>query len=149
MKPITQQIVGTPGEGDCLAACAASILETDIDAFAAMATLDNDTWFETFIDALARLGYTAFAMEAERLIAWPGYQIAIGDSPRHSNTDSHAQPGEKHAVVALYGDVVHDPHPSRTGIASVDYFIVLVPLKREPYRLTPESTDTGNVRSVL
>jgi hypothetical protein len=48
-----------------------------------------------------------------------GYHIGAGRSPRKLD----------HACVFLDGELVHDPHPSRAGIASVDRWYLFLPIK--------------------
>jgi hypothetical protein len=53
-------------------------------------------------------------------IAPPGYHIACGKSPRLKH---------QHAVVALDGKIVHDPHPTRAGLdGEIASWILLIPL---------------------
>ena len=49
-----------------------------------------------------------------------GYAIACGPSPR--------RPGFDHCVVVRDGDLVHDPHPDKTGIGSTESYEIVVPL---------------------
>jgi hypothetical protein len=53
-------------------------------------------------------------------IAPPGYHIATGKSPRSDQV---------HAVVALDGRIVHDPHPSRAGLdGAIASWIIFMPV---------------------
>jgi len=55
---------------------------------------------------------------------WPkGYHILGGPGPR----------GFGHSVVGLNGEMVHDPHPSREGILSVEDYTILI--AKQPQRL--------------
>lgn len=122
MKPV-DQLVFDEGKGDCFRACVASLLELGVEevpnfilerdmhkaaeqwladrglTVLAMCFPDDETMSRTFIDPPAR------------------YCIFTGVSPR-KNEDGTTR---YHAVVgrtAGYGiDVVHDPHPSRAGLA--------------------------------
>lgn len=49
-----------------------------------------------------------------------GFAIGSGHGPR----------GHHHAVIVRGGEVWHDPHPSRDGIAQIDHFEVLIQLVR-------------------
>jgi len=49
-----------------------------------------------------------------------GFSIACGVGPR----------GNLHAVVAEGDEITHDPHPDRTGLVNVHYYVVLVPSPR-------------------
>jgi hypothetical protein len=120
--------IGTD-EGDCLMAAAASILEIELAELPPI-TRDNDAeWFNVFRDAMRERGFDVVERANDPPLAPNGYAIAIGLSPRNQGT-------ENHAVVALDGAVVHDPHPTRTGISRIDYWLMLVPLARTPARVS-------------
>lgn len=111
MKPVVQTILTAPG-GDCFPACIASILEMDL---AEVPNYQGEHWQHHYHAWLAPLGlaFLTTNIPSEELIAsWPGmvlpgYTILAVDSPRH--------PGHLHAVVALDGVVVWDPHPAATA----------------------------------
>lgn len=126
MIPVDQ----TAGEaGDCLMACVASILEIELEE---LPLIPDREWFPIFEKALRDRGYHVLVVElGTPPIAPRGYCIGIGPSPR-------TKPEEKttdHACVLLDGDVVHDPHPTRTGLARLDYVILLIPIRRDAPRL--------------
>ena len=98
MKPVDQMfLVNRDGRGDCLRACVASILELnplDVPDFA----LFGHQWLQ------AMICYCDFDLDTPDEAK--GYWIAGGMSPR----------GIRHAVVYLDRQMVHDPHPSRSGL---------------------------------
>lgn len=52
-------------------------------------------------------------------IAPSGYHVACGKSPRSD---------QEHAVVALDGKIVHDPHPTRAGLdGGITWWILFHP----------------------
>lgn len=110
MKPVTQTILTAPG-GDCFPACLASILEMDL---ADVPNFQGDDWQLQYHDWLRPFGLalltTAIPADAqiERFadVVLPGYTILAVDSPRFAPL--------LHAVVALDGEVVWDPHPAAT-----------------------------------
>jgi len=61
----------------------------------------------------------------------PGLHLASGTSPR----------GTGHVVVRSGWQTVHDPHPSRADLASVDRLWVLVPVN--PARVRPPEPPLG------
>ena len=108
MIPITQTVLTAPG-GDCFPACLASILEMNL---ADVPNFQGSDWQRRYHDWLQPLGLamiTAGLPHEDDLRNWPeivlpGYTILAIDSPRF--------PGFFHAVVALDGQVVWDPHPA-------------------------------------
>jgi hypothetical protein len=118
MRPVDQRIFGS--WGNCLPACVASILEIPLDEV----PLFHDPTSSVYVPQVVKLNawlepkglYAmeyAFPWEATYMLP-KDYYILCGVSPRRPH------------VVVAYGDViVHDPHPSRAGLVSVDSFIVL------------------------
>lgn len=139
MKPVDMRKHTSTQDGDCLMACVASILEIDLAELPEITEANGLQWYEILTQALADRGFAIAdlwgdnyrdpdsanrpAVNARRYpaISPPGYAIAVGESPRDEG---------QHAAVALDGAIVHDPHPGRSGLVTVDYWIVLVPLAR-------------------
>ncbi len=125
MKPVDQTTFGprTNGKvGNCMSACIASLLELGIDDVPYfMGTEDepDDLWKKRINRWAAPYGFSFMHFKtAKGFTEWPpGYYVLTGRSPRGM-----------HAVVAKGKKMVHDPHPSRDGLKSVDGFAVLVPL---------------------
>lgn len=122
MKPVDQTRVGS--EGDCYAACIASLLElplADVPNFCA----DSSNWLEHADKWLREeheytlLGFRPRGEGAFYCIP-AMYHIMAGKSPR----------GVDHAVVAFQGKMVHDPHPTRAGLMAVDEYEYLVPCEK-------------------
>lgn len=114
MKPVTQtKFDGV--EGNCLMSCVASILEKPLDSLPYYNPSAND-WYGEFSAVMAEMGYhTDYFEGADN--APPGYSIISGMAAR----------GLGHACVALDGDLVHDPHPDRTGLTKIWDYIKLIP----------------------
>lgn len=125
--PVDQTGLG-PG-GNCLSACVASVLEIPL-AEVPNFNDDPEDWAEALLAWCdARQIDVDFSTEFP---APTGRHVILGGtSPRR-----HGRVG--HAVVALDGVVVHDPHPSRAGIVGEPWdWILLTPrgcdrLSRDP-----------------
>ena len=121
MTPVFQTKFGVqrwPFEpGDCLSACVASILEVPVQEVPGFVDLrdDRDGLWQDRLDAwLWPMGLVSAS--APPGAPPPGFSVAHGLSVK----------GNEHAVVAEDGCVVHDPHPSRTGLARVDGYLFFV-----------------------
>jgi len=110
MRKVDQTRFGK-GEGNCLAACVASITEIPLDLLALNWTSDEH-WYETLQREMARHGWT---VEYDTAEVPRGYCIASGDAAR----------GVTHSVVYFDGTLVHDPHPSRDGLLNEQSYITL------------------------
>lgn len=117
MKPVDQTLFG-PENGNCWAACIASILELPIDEVPNFGI--KKTWFPDTWNWLLERGYASlyFGPGDARHVPYC-YHIVSGRSPR----------GDwGHAVVALGEKLVHDPHPDRTFLrGAVEDAWVIVP----------------------
>jgi hypothetical protein len=121
MIPVTQTRMGD--HGNCLSACVASLLEIPIE-WVPNFTRERDpeisqpmklnAWLSSI--GLEALYCMTDIMHPEHVIP-DGYYIITGWSPR----------GRPHVVIGRGKHIVHDPHPSRAGLVSVDGFIMLCP----------------------
>ena len=114
MKPVTQTRIGN--DGNCLAACMASILEIPLYQ---VPEFTEDGWLEELNDFLANhnLQYKRRPVEGTRPVGWSTIERI---SPR----------GGLHACVARDGKLVHDPHPqdgTGRGLVEPYYYGVLEP----------------------
>lgn len=118
--------------GNCMAACLASLLEIPLwmvppfeDMFARTDhTTRRDNWLTRFFGI--ELEYTTIKMIEEGVVL-PEFYIAVGPSAR----------GVHHAVIYSNGKMVHDPHYSQEGIINVTGLYVPMPAR-------PEDIPTGN-----
>lgn len=118
MRPITQTIVADPEHpermGNCLQAALASILDLSLDDVPHFVQDDQDHaddeswhWYARMLAWLDSRGLHLRDGEG----APPGSLVlALGTSPR----------GLGHIVIQRDGALVHDPHPDRTGLVSVE-----------------------------
>ena len=142
MKPVDQTQLaellpdGTRSRhGNCLMASVASILEVPLDTLPVLDdSHDDGSWFTVLCEATRRHGFVTLYAENNPAFVPPGYHIACGLSPRGKYG---------HAVVALDGSVTHDPHPSRSGILSIDRWLLLYPLASPPPAEEPDCTFCG------
>ena len=120
MTPVDQTVTGD--KGDCFRACIASILDLpteDVPHFFA----ESDDMNGAAAEWLARRGVNFLSMyfqNPEALqythFAFGGFCVLGGYGPRRDERGDHRQ----HAVVARilpFGvEIVHDPHPGRSGL---------------------------------
>lgn len=136
MIPKVQTRTGTPN-GNCMAACLASVLETQIPEFGVNVT--DDEFYANMAEWLAEQGYRY----RERPVSGTkpkGYHLILGISPR----------GGRHAIVGKDGEPVWDPHPEDgTGrfLASRDAFGILIPL--EDKRMAHDSEVPQEYREMM
>ncbi len=121
MKPVDQTLFGDK-EGNCYAACLASILELpieDVPNFCA----ESKNWLERAEEwlrvrhSLTMLGFRPRGEGALYCIPTMWHLIS-----------GKAERGLDHAVVAFQGKVQHDPHPSRVGLAELNEYEFLIPI---------------------
>jgi hypothetical protein len=131
MIPHTQQIMADPARGDgydkdgragdCWRTCIASILDLPAEDVPNFADANDDQWWaetqafiETTLGAEYGMWYWPKLSEVPLEKVETGHLIISGPSPRGNF---------HHAVVGdLAGRIVHDPHPSRAGLAGKDWF---------------------------
>ncbi len=124
MKPVTQTTCDSQ-EGNCFAACLASLLEADIDIvpnICAPAYARDDWDREINIWLVENFGVWWFDFslpekEVKNIIPTKAYHLMCGESSRE----------RLHSVVGQGGHMVWDPHPDRSGLLSVQTYGVLVP----------------------
>lgn len=127
MKPVDQTAFGFPG-GNCFSACVASLLELPLDDVPyfmgdEIEESDPGAWWKRFLDWLRPRGWWAVCFELKDDWRPPGLHLLSGVSPRRPGSKWH------HTVVAgPGGEVVHDPHPDRTGVLTEHDVIILIPI---------------------
>lgn len=112
MKPVYQTIFDDQ-QGNCMAACVASLLELPLDA---VPNPHTTTWWDDWQAWLKERGlYLVEATGAD----WtpPGFAILVGTSPRGP---------WQHACVTYNGEIVHDPHPDGGGVETRTAYDLIV-----------------------
>jgi len=118
MKPVYQTKFGD-GEGNCFAACIASLLEIDIDSIPDFYQLYKNEWWLKFIEWIEPFGLTPIMLNDDPTNKLPihnCYYLVGGMSPR----------GIGHSVIYLNGNLVHDPHPNGEGLSEIWDTIIFV-----------------------
>ena len=130
MIPHTQLRVHVEGEqnGDCWATAMECVLRVPVGTLPRWEVDQcwGDHWYQVAAYLFHHHGLTTQRVNAELLagrVQAEGYHLASGPSPRAT-----ADAPIYHAVVALAGEVVHDPHPSRSGVLRVEEWEFLVPV---------------------
>lgn len=120
MIEVTQTTFGVPG-GNCFSACIASLLELSIDDvpyfMGDFSEPDDGEWFNRLNDWLRPRGFVALFFLYQSLADFPSLCVLGGASSRGP-----------HSCVGRRGEIVWDPHPSRSGLTSVEDVTILVPL---------------------
>jgi hypothetical protein len=120
MTPVDQTRFGKP-DGNCYAACIASILDRPLEEFDNRPVDFENEFTESWQAFMATKGYALVEVLAGQTLITRGlHYIASGPSPRGPFD---------HAVVYRDGELVHDPHPSRDGVERVTWLIFVVPLR--------------------
>lgn len=121
VKPQTQTIFGSEN-GNCFAACVASILNLPVEEVPNFCALEN--WVERTNDWLAPRGFFFLSVsipEEEAVLLHlkrAGYHLIMGEAAR----------GCLHSVVGFAGRTIHDPHPSGGGLQRAIEYGFLIPL---------------------
>lgn len=128
MTPITQDKfvkfaadgVTKTERGNCFAACIASLLDVPLNHVPNIEELyDCYAWYDVFCSWLECKGYTFETSTKQECISSGGYYLVSGKSPRGSFN---------HIVIYKEGQMVHDPHPDRTGLLTEEEFEYLKPI---------------------
>jgi hypothetical protein len=132
MTPVDQEFLHDPPKqnGDCLRAVTTSLLDLPISEVPHFFEDPND-WFVRWTLWLQGRGLCVVPLCGQLDIA--AFHVAIGLSRR----------GNPHSVVMHTGQVVHDPHPTRDALASVEGAFVLLPIEEVTSKVYPLSGDLG------
>ena len=102
MKPVEQTQLTYP-DGNCFAACVATLLELPLEA---VPDFKGDGWYDAWLEWLKPRNLTFINFRIDPGDSWrpPGYSLLAADSPRGKWL---------HSVVCKDGEIVWDPHPER------------------------------------
>jgi len=121
IKTYQTKTVANDGEGDCLAACIASILERPLRHINAPSTKDPQYWSK-LDTSLARIGYRLVRPKKRP----KGYAIAYGPGERIYPAGHDLEfTSIIHAVVVFNGQLIHDPFPFGEGLTEVTNYYTL------------------------
>jgi len=121
----TQRYLHKPEDnqnGDCWAACISSLTGIPLDEVPDPNSEENKEWPVYWVNMYKFLQQRGFDMCCINVSEFKeeDYCIAVGKSPRCIGVNSDLY----HAVIWNKG-IVHDPHPDRTGILTIDHFEVI------------------------
>ncbi|HYX72428.1 MAG TPA: hypothetical protein VE732_06640 [Nitrososphaera sp.] len=116
MIPVEQTLFTYP-DGNCFAACVASILELPLEA---VPHFQDDDWYEKWQEWLAERNLYFIYLGHEKSSGWRPKGLAI----------ANVLCGDiRHAVVCLNGEMVWNPHPLRDqGVGDFEDWTVLAVL---------------------
>lgn len=118
MKPVFQTVYGLPN-GNCFAACIASILEMDLEDVPNFCEGENTNWMFDLNEWLYQFGLGALTV---------AFQGDIPIKKSWSCAGGKGPTGVKHSVVMKDLEFVHDPHEGWNGFDGdpEDYTFVIV-----------------------
>jgi len=131
MIPAEQLVPHDPDNkvyGDCFRAVLASLLEMKIEEVPHI-MFDNpdvDTYNKRLHEFLEPMGFFYLQIPKWDFDAWKAGSFINGDVYHEISGDSPRFPGTLHSVVGCNGKMVHDPHPTKLGLASIEAFGFLV-----------------------
>lgn len=118
MIPLTQTLFSDPENhlrGNCLQTCIASILELPLEKVPHFVSF-GDEWFTKLWEWFQEYGMMPIFVTPKDQHKAVGFTVGTGPGPR----------GFRHAVVCYDREIVHDPHPSRAGLTSIDEWLTFV-----------------------
>lgn len=130
MTPVDQTTFGIDRypyvPGNCLSACVATLLDVPtrtVPIFLDVRDSHDGIWLERLTTWLAYRDFEMRDVEVDvrspedlSLVAPSFPYILCGTSVR----------GRDHAVIAAGGEIIHDPHPSRTGLVRANRIIAIL-----------------------
>jgi hypothetical protein len=119
MKPVTQEHMHDPANGvngDCFRACLASIFEEPLSEVPHFMAMPEVEWWFSFLDWLAEHGVAPLEIRIDDGVGIPAH---LDNCATILSGYTRRNPGVRHAVVGKGERQVHDPHPSREGLAEV------------------------------
>ena len=121
--------------GDCTRAAIASLFALPLDAVPDFNADDPVDFYESIEAFFLSLGYELYRVDRD--VAFDALHLASGPAAR----------GVSHSVVRRGTKVVHDPHPSRAGLLSVEFVVVPIPL--DPSALLPAQAYRARLQAIM
>lgn len=140
MIPVTQtKVVVTNSKGDmvvrgnCLAACIASLLEmpiTDVPNFETLYSISDTYYYDVLSAWLKHLGFEIYNDSRFMCFHDDESKSQYKDEPKdkYYMVSGLSPRGIQHVCIYQNGKLIHDPHPSREGITTEEYFETIVSL---------------------
>ncbi|MCW8132656.1 MAG: hypothetical protein KIS92_20065 [Planctomycetota bacterium] len=131
---------GEGAVGNCYQCCLASILELPLAKVPHFYKFAPRAYTEDMIHAwLSTQGLGKIGLDVAQLPSFKmgfigdgpvpqGFCILSGPGPRTKVQPDGTEKNIKHAVVGLAGRIIHDPHPSRAGLLSIETVEFLIAL---------------------
>lgn len=118
MIPVDQTILYGP-EVDCLEACVAAVLELDLSEVPSF--VSSGDWFADLAEFLARFDLQPLSLNIAQIRDWKpaGYRLIWGWTERETF----------HSVVGWAGEMVHDPHPDKSGLLEAEVWLLFVSMQ--------------------
>lgn len=114
MTPVDQEFFKKEEIGDCVRAVTASLLNLPLSSVPHFVLNEpGDAWYDTWEKFMSDRGRPVTILTdwtTEHPPVPSGFYLAAGNAPN----------GSRHVVVMFGGKMVHDPHPSRAGLKTID-----------------------------
>jgi hypothetical protein len=119
LKPVFQTKFNN--EGNCFAACVASLLECDINNVPFL--YEQETWekYEFRLNEFLKLEFKLFLITDEYDMEKYQYFLENDLKDSYSIVSGDAERGFFHAVIYKNGNLAHDPHPQGKGLINTKY----------------------------
>jgi hypothetical protein len=117
VKPVIQTKFNS--EGNCFAACIASLLECDINEVPFLGKEESWEDYELRLNDFLKQRYQLFVYVAEYDLEQYEYFFQVDLKDTYYIVGGDAERGHYHAVVYKNGQLAHDPHPSGVGLLNV------------------------------
>jgi len=111
MTPVFQTILHNEStKGNCLRASLSSIFMINIDDIPKFELMDKHLWKTNLVKWIQSIGFRFVENKTPPLDDC--YYISVGPSNR----------GVLHCIVSQNGKMAHDPHPSQSGLLSINKY---------------------------
>ena len=111
--------------GDCFRACIASLLEMNIQNVPHFLDGENPyKWYEELSEWLGNMGlaYFEYPISEQGIDKWKELFKSIGVPVYHEICGASPRGNFNHSVIGCNGQVIFDPHPSRSGLETISSY---------------------------